>query len=282
VETSLVEVNGANLWYKITGSGEPVLQIHGGGFNHRNFEPVTPVLAEQFQVIDYDQRGYGLSDRPRQEYDIEVWADDAAGLLSALGIEKAHIHGTSMGGMIAIVVAGKYPELSLSTIINCAAAKLGTKSRLAFKNLIDIALLNVDGDGVGSRLFAECGVWQGRSKAYLAESAEEAIETTMRLMGDNEIEMFVRGFEAMRQMDIADWLPRITSPTLVINGDEDFYQTPWNQGPDGVGMQDIFERIVNSEKHVVPNANHTSIFDNPADYNEAVLAFLQRHRRDAR
>src|SRR5438105_15723910 len=104
------EVNGASLWYRITGEGEPVVQLHGCGFGHHNFEPVTPSLAERFRVVDFDQRGFGLSDRLLQRYDMEVWADDAAGLMDVLGIERAHIHGTSMGGTIAIVFAGKYPE----------------------------------------------------------------------------------------------------------------------------------------------------------------------------
>ena len=70
-------------------------------------------------------RGYGQSDRPVQHYDMEVWADDLAGLMDALGIDQAHVHGTSMGGMIAIVFAGKYPDRTTSVVINCAAAKLG-------------------------------------------------------------------------------------------------------------------------------------------------------------
>ena len=75
-----VEVRGANLWYRISGDGEPVVQIHGAGFGHFNFDPVTPELAKRFRVVDYDMRGYGQSDRPVQPYDMEVWADDLAGL----------------------------------------------------------------------------------------------------------------------------------------------------------------------------------------------------------
>ena len=67
------------------GEGEPVVQIHGAGFGHFNFAPATPELAKHFKVIDYDLRGYGQSDRPVQDYDMEVWADDVAGLLDALG-----------------------------------------------------------------------------------------------------------------------------------------------------------------------------------------------------
>ena len=87
-----------------------MVQIHGAGFGHFNFDPATPELSKHFRVVDYDMRGYGQSDRPVQDYDMEVWADDLAGLMDALEIDEAHVHGTSMGGMIAIVFAGKYPE----------------------------------------------------------------------------------------------------------------------------------------------------------------------------
>ena len=143
----LVEVGDVRLWHRITGEGEPVVQIHGAGFGHFNFDPATPELSKRFRVIDFDLRGYGASDRPVQDYDMEVWADDLAGLLDALGLEQAHVHGTSMGGMIAIVFAGKYPERTRSVVINCAAAKLGPSGQLIFKNWIDIANLDPAGPG---------------------------------------------------------------------------------------------------------------------------------------
>ena len=121
----MIDVNGVSLWHRITGEGEPVVQIHGAGFGHFNFDPATPVLSQQFRVIDFDMRGYGQSDKPLQHYDMEVWADDVAGLMDASAIDQAHIHGTSMGGMIATVFAGKYPERTTSVVINCAAATPG-------------------------------------------------------------------------------------------------------------------------------------------------------------
>ena len=51
------KVNGVNLWYRITGEGEPVVQIHGAGFGHFNFDPATPELSKHFRVVDYDMRG---------------------------------------------------------------------------------------------------------------------------------------------------------------------------------------------------------------------------------
>ena len=272
----LVEVGGVRLWHRITGEGEPVVQIHGAGFGHFNFDPVTPALAERFRVVDYDMRGYGQSDRPVQHYDMEVWADDLAGLMDALGIASAHVHGTSMGGMIAIVFAGKYPERTTSVVINCAAAKLGATGRLIFKNWIDIARL--DPDGPGSRVLAELITWQALSKAFLAEQGAEPLADSIQtiLRDSNDLEVFTAACQAMCDMDLRPWLGRITSPALVLGGDEDL-MTPWDQGPDGAGQQAIADGIAGAETHVIHGANHSTIFDSTAEHARVVTEFFTRH-----
>jgi pimeloyl-ACP methyl ester carboxylesterase len=272
----IVEVNGVRLWHRVTGEGEPVVQIHGAGFGHFNFDPVTPLLAERFRVVDFDMRGYGQSDRPHQRYDMEVWADDVAGLLDALGLERAHVHGTSMGGMIAIVVAGKYPERTTSVVVNCAAAKLGAAGRLIFKNWIDIARL--DPDGPGSRLLAELITWQALSKRFLDEQDETELATTIQtiLRDSNDLEVFTSACQAMCDMDLRPWLGRITSPALVLGGDEDL-MTPWDQGPDGAGQQAIAAGIANAETYVIAGSNHSTIFDNTGEHARVVADFFARH-----
>jgi 3-oxoadipate enol-lactonase len=275
-----IEVNGVDLWYRITGEGEPVVQIHGAGFGHFNFDPATPEISKHFRVIDYDMRGYGGSDRPVQDYDMEVWADDLAGLMDALEIDQAHVHGTSMGGMIAIVFAGKYPARTTSVVINCAAAKLGVTGRLIFKNWIDIARL--DPDGPGSRILAELITWQALSKRFLEEQDAEALATLIQtiLRDSNRIEVFTAACQAMCDMDLRPWLAKITSPALVLGGDEDV-MTPWDQGPNGAGQEAIFQGILNAEKHVVRGSNHSTIFDGTEEHNRVVIDFFRRHGRAA-
>jgi 3-oxoadipate enol-lactonase len=273
-----VEVRGANLWYRITGEGEPVFQIHGAGFGHFNFDPATPEIAKHFKVVDYDLRGYGQSGRPVQAYDMEVWADDLAGLMDALGIDQAHVHGTSMGGMIAIVFAGKYPERTTSVVINCAAAKLGAAGKLIFKNWIDIA--RVDPDGPGSRILAELITWQALSKTFLETQDAEALATHIQaiLRDSNRIEVFTAACQAMCDMDLRPWLGKITSPALVLGGDEDL-MTPWDQGPNAAGQEAIYAGIKNAEKHVVQGSGHSTIFDGTEEHNRVVIDFFRRHGR---
>jgi pimeloyl-ACP methyl ester carboxylesterase len=182
-----------------------------------------------------------------------------------------------MGGIIATVFAGKYPERTRTVIINCALAKCGFAGRLLFKNWIDVAELT--DEGPGSRLFAELTIWEARSKAFMASpEAAETIETLQRVLGGaNDPEIFKAGIQAIIDADSRGWLPKISAPALVIGGDEDL-MTPWDQGPDGAGMQAIYDGIADAEKYIVPGAGHTTIFDNTDDYNRAILDFLIRHR----
>jgi pimeloyl-ACP methyl ester carboxylesterase len=269
-----VRVNGSDMWYRLSGRGQPIVQIHGAGFGHENFAPVTPTLARDFKVVDFDLRGYGQSDRPDQEYNMEVWADDVAGLMDALEIEKTHIHGSSMGGMIAIVFAGKYPERTGSVVINCAAAKLGVAGRLVFKSQIDVARM----DGLGSRILAELITWQGLSRDFLeTEAGVAAVDRVQSVLPKtNRLEIFIAALEAICQMDLRPWLPRIVAPALILGGDGDI-MTPWDQGPNGAGQEAIFEGIANAEKHVIPRSNHSTLFDSTAEHIRVVREFYVRH-----
>ena len=99
--------NGINIYYELMGKGDPLALIGGSLFGRQNFAMVWEGLAESFQLISYDQRGYGQTDRPLMCYDLDIWADDLAALLDALEIERAHVMGTSAGGMIALKFAAK-------------------------------------------------------------------------------------------------------------------------------------------------------------------------------
>ena len=269
---AFTEINGANLWYEVTGEGDPVMHIHGAGFGHFNFATATPIESKYFQCVDYDQRGYGQSDKPIQDYDMEVWADDLAALMDHLGIETAHIHGTSMGGMVAQVFGAKYGHRTRRLIINCSAAKLDLAGRLTFKTWIDIA----ESMGCGSRALAELLAVQALSRKFLdGPDGPGAVDMIQDILErSNRKEVFQRACQAMIDMDLRDWATSIAVPTLIIGGDEDI-MTPWNVGPDGCGQEWLAQNIPGAVKYVVKGSNHSSLFDGTEENMRVVVNFLQ-------
>lgn len=123
------------LFYEETGSGQPLILLHGNGEDHHIFDTAVPLLANQFRVIAVDSRGHGQS-FPVSEYHYRDMAEDIRLLIDALGLEKPLICGFSDGGILALLLAVQYPEL-LGGIIACGVntRPQGLKKRwlLAFR-----------------------------------------------------------------------------------------------------------------------------------------------------
>ena len=99
---SRIKAGGIHLDYETRGSGPPLIMING--FRRSRvvwLEPFLEPMATQFRLILFDNRGTGHSDKPENGYSMDAFADDCEALLEALGIDRAHVFGTSMGGMIA-------------------------------------------------------------------------------------------------------------------------------------------------------------------------------------
>jgi pimeloyl-ACP methyl ester carboxylesterase len=103
-------VNGITLYYEIHGTGKPLIMLHGGFGTFEMFAALSPTLAEKYQVIGVDLYGHGrtaLTDRP---FRFEHMADDIAGLIEHLGLEKTDLLGFSLGGAVALQTAIRHPE----------------------------------------------------------------------------------------------------------------------------------------------------------------------------
>jgi pimeloyl-ACP methyl ester carboxylesterase len=108
-----VKVNDIDIYYEIHGSGEPLVLI-GGLANditdYAGHSDIVALLSERCKVIAFDNRGVGRTGKPDIPYSIPMMAEDTVGLLDALGIERAHIVGISMGGRIALALALAHPD----------------------------------------------------------------------------------------------------------------------------------------------------------------------------
>jgi 3-oxoadipate enol-lactonase len=136
-----VKVNDITMYYEIYGEGEPLVLIAGLNSDHALYRVFTPRLAQTYKVVAFDNRGVGQTDKPDIPYSIEMMADDTAGLLNALGIEQAHILGTSMGGRIAAALALQHPRQVKSLILVSTILKSLKGSRMTWSRLrVDLML----------------------------------------------------------------------------------------------------------------------------------------------
>ena len=114
-----IKTNNIELYYEVYGAGQPLVLISGLGYPLWQWHKMVPFLAEHFQVITFDNRGVGQSDKPAGPYTAQMLATDTAGLLDALGIEKAIIAGHSMGGFVAQAMALDFPQ-KVAKLILCS------------------------------------------------------------------------------------------------------------------------------------------------------------------
>jgi pimeloyl-ACP methyl ester carboxylesterase len=119
-----VQVNDINLYYEVHGTGTPLVLIGGLANDLSESEALIHPLAAQRQVIAFDNRGAGRSDKPDQSYSIEQMAGDAAGLLRELRIARADVLGISMGGRIALDLALAHPEQVNRLILVSTSARI--------------------------------------------------------------------------------------------------------------------------------------------------------------
>ncbi|HYM40514.1 MAG TPA: alpha/beta hydrolase [Thermoplasmata archaeon] len=134
-----LQVRDIRMYYEMHGQGEPLLLIPGLRSRVSDYGRVIDRLSTTFHVVAVDNRGAGFTDKPNAPYSIEMMADDAAGLLSALDLGQANVLGVSMGGRIAIDLALRHADLVRSLVLVATSARGAAKLGL-FGNLLAVAL----------------------------------------------------------------------------------------------------------------------------------------------
>lgn len=272
-----VTVNGIQMYYEIAGSGDYVLQVPGAVNGHEGYAAVTPGMAKHFTVIDYDPRGYGLSDRPKQKYTFEVWARDMAGLLDALGVDRTAVHGGSMGSSLAVHYAVHYPERVNALVLSGCSAKSDFMAKYQYE--VWKALARAYGTGSRELAYDQCN--KAVSRAYLdgPNGGEPLVKAVMETTKRNvNTDVFCDACDALIEMDMTRELQKVIAPTLVMVGDEDVL-TPADQGPTGAGGRYLYEHLTSArvrEYVVIPQAGHANLMDNPGASNRAIIDFLKR------
>jgi proline iminopeptidase len=285
IEEGTLEINGASLFYKTMGSGDPIVVLHGGpGFDHRQFLPYIWELASRHKVILYDQRGTGLSSGPidADSISLDTFIADLDGIREAFGIERMNLLGHSWGGILAMNYGLRHQD-RLKSLIICSA----TASEDAFEVMRETYEANrlpedterireiytsdefQNGDPKAIESF-----WRIFFKPYFAdqslvsgldlnftENTIKNVETVARLL-----------LESIGGFDLHKDLKAIRVPTLIIHGDSD---------PMPVECAERIHRSIDgSELVITENSGHWIFVDATETFTSSILDFLAKVERE--
>src|ERR1700733_7832337 len=257
---SFVENQGAKLYWDEQGRGEPVLLIMGLGYPSSLWHRSRPVLSEQFRTVAFDNRGVGLSQIPPGPYAMATMAADAAAVLDAAGVPRAHIFGVSMGGMIAQEFALQYPARTRSLILGCTSPG-GPRAVRAERKVSDILMAR----GMTLEQAREAIV----PYIYDAGTPREKIDEDLSLR--RKWLPSVAGYSGQLQA-ILSWegytrIAQITAPTLVIHGKSDAL-VPCGNG------ELIASLIPEAKLVLIDHASHLFLTDQTGLAHQEILEFL--------
>jgi len=261
-------VNGLRMHYRIVGQGPPLVLIMGLSGDLAWWEPLARELEDDFQLLLFDNRGAGLTDKPEEKYTIPMFASDTVGLMAALGIPKAHIFGVSMGGMIAQELVLRYPDRVERLVLGCTYAggpgfilpsgeAVQAMTFTRGKSLEEIARQNM------TILFGP------RFRKENPDLVEAMIERYVENPPPRK--PFTQQLWAAIGHNCYDRIQGICKPTLILTGDEDALVPPENS-------ETLRSRIPGSRLVHVRGAGHVFFVEDPKGTAEILKAYLLETR----
>src|SRR5215471_1616935 len=245
--------DGVRLYYELTGpdDGPIVLQFGGGLFGRHNFGLVNDGFRERgFRLLAFDARGYGASSCPREAYTIEGWAADGAALLDALDLDRALVHGTSMGGMIAIAFTALYPERTIAACADVAFAKPDVYRRTLFRvwrRMTETMPWDDFSDHVTTQAVG--------AKFLESEEGKDTFDLVRTVIGWNDPYTVRQANLAMENMDLTELVPKIDRPLLMTNGTHDILCPP-ELAASGLGARQMAAMNPNVSVVEFPDIGH--------------------------
>ncbi len=236
-------VNGINICYQSIGEGFPLIGLTGKDSSMDSWNPaISAELSKRNNFIMLDHRGTGRSDAPTEAYNISDMAKDVIGLMDALNIKKAHILGQSMGGMIAQELAIEDPS-RVSKLILCSTTCGIKRVPPSLRMIKKLVLKNTP-------YSPQDTINMLYSKTYIRENPEliATLVERMQIAPSNPRSMEIHR-EASKSFDSYHRLGRISAPTLIIHGEDDWVFSPKH-------AKILNRRILGSKLILFPHAGH--------------------------
>ena len=254
-----VKVGELEIAYAESGAGEPVILLHGGESTHTQYDTFRPLLGDGIRAIAYDQRDSGASVNPPDPYGIPELADDCAALIKGLGYERAHLFGSSFGGLIALQVAVSVPDVVQSLTIGATVANGAGAQAPVAAEILETAPSERD-----ARMIAFALSERGQAD-------ERLVAEVRSVLVHRSPEADARRLAGIPGFDVTERLSGITAPTLLIYGEDDPVA-----GPE-VG-QKIADAIPGARLEVIPGARHGITLEFPRESAQLLRDFVLAHR----
>lgn len=255
--------------YQRKGSGCPVLFLGGVGGDLRSKPSVfDSPLADRFDILSFDQRGTGLTDKPDVSYTMAQYAQDAAAVMDAAHWDSAHVVGVSFGGMVAQELALRNPQRVRSLVLCCSTAGGAGGSSYPIHELSGLSPAERSRKmlAIGDTRYNEA--WQAEHAEETGRMLKEAAASASPFLQEpGGIAGITRQIEARSHHDTYERLPSIRIPTLVCGGNYDGQATP-------EAVSNLHGQIAAAECHFF-EGGHRFLSQDPEAY-KVIAGFLQR------
>lgn len=263
-----IKVNDITMNYEQQGSGEPLILIPYLAADNACYAFQVADYAKHFTCISVDPRGAGETDKPEGVYSTELFAEDISGLMQALGIERAHITGLSLGAAIGMWLAVKHPRKVKSLSIHSGWAKTDG----FIEAIIESWRIMLKATGsVTEMIIAGIFPWCFTPELYASKPDYiQSLAGFVRSRPPQPADAFLRQSDAVVGHDVESQLGQIKAPTQITFGRHD-------QVTSTRFAAALTENITGSEFIIFEDCSHAPIYENVADFNHKTLDFLQRH-----
>ncbi|GAA5091291.1 alpha/beta fold hydrolase [Nocardia iowensis] len=253
--------NGVRLAYQTGGDGDPLVLLAGQSNNHHWWDGIREDFEAEYRTITLDWRGTGDSDKPDEPYSTVGFADDVIAVLDDLGIDRAAVYGTSMGGRVAQWLAARHPARVHALVLGCTSP--GGRHSIERGADIRQSLIQPDPDAAKQALLELM-----YTPEWLARTSGP-----YNTLGDATMPAYAkrRHLVASNKHDAWDVLPDIRIPTLIVHGTEDRFNPVANAAL-------LAERVPHARTYLIPGARHAYFDEFRSLASPVVLDFLDEVR----
>lgn len=261
-------VNGISIYYEVQGKGVPLVMIQGFAGNYKAWFFQTRVFKKYYKVIVFDNRGIGKSGMSGVPYTIKTMADDVIGLLDYLNIDKAHVLGLSLGGLVAQEVAISYPERVIKLILGStfAGREVNDVNPELMKTLgVQEGSTDIDVKSIDFRKLMNFMVSAAFNRWLYRMVFVPLSKYSTRSI---DAEKYLSQMQSVSGYDTLERLHLIKAPTLVLTGTADRIISP--------DMSDLLaSHIPDSRLVKVKGGSHAFFMEMSGRFNKEVLNFLR-------